>query len=137
MINTVRFPQLSPNFIFGVVAENEFVKESKELLHMLIGSIGSSACLSGFPSRSDSSRAIGPEVYVFKLYGIGQNIMKYQFLSFIFIDIKLIAISIAIIGVTVVRLRKNIKIPQNMQLKRHLHCKFLHFEQVEIVVKFQ
>ena len=121
----------------------EIIFKSPEHFNMLIGAIASSTGLSGFPSRSDSSRsiAIGPfgpkDVYVFKLDGIGQHIMKYQFLSFIFIDIKLIAISIAITGVTVVRLRKNIKIPQNMHLKRHLHCKFLNFEQVEIVVKFQ
>ena len=78
MINTVRFPQLSLEFICGVVVENEFVKESKELLYMLFGAIGSSHGFSGFPSRSDSSR--GPkDVYVFKLEGIRQNIlMKYQ-----------------------------------------------------------
>ena len=86
MINTVRFPQLSLAFICGVVAENEFVKESKELLHMLFGAIASSNGLSGFPSRSDSSRAIGPkEVYVFKLDGIGQQISKYQFYRLFFI----------------------------------------------------
>ena len=86
MINTVRFPQLSQEFICGVVVENEFVKESKELLYMLFGAIGSLRGLSGFPSRSASLRVIGPEVYVFKLDGIGQNIMKYRlFLSFIFI----------------------------------------------------
>ena len=84
MINTVRFPQLSLEFICGVVAKNEFVKESNEILQMLFGAIGSSHGFSGFPSRSDSSR--GPkDVYVFKFDGIGQNIMKYQFLSFIFI----------------------------------------------------
>ena len=85
MINSVRFPQLSLEFICGVVARNEFVKESNEILQMLFGAIGSSHGFSGFPSRSDSSRVIGPEVYVFKFIGIGQNIMKYQFLSFIFI----------------------------------------------------
>ena len=91
MINTVRFPQLSLEFICGVVVENEFVKESKELLYMLFGAIGSSHGFSGFPSRSDSSRAIGPkEVYVFNLEGIGQNIMKYLnfYRSFLF-DIEL------------------------------------------------
>ena len=61
---------------------------------MLFGAIASSNGLSGFPSRSDSSRtiAIGPkEVYVFKLEeGIGQNIMKYLnfYRSFLF-DIEL------------------------------------------------
>ena len=118
----------------------EIIFKSPEYFNLLIRAIASSTGLSGFPSRSDSSRAIaiGPkDVYVFKLDGIGQNIMKYQFLSFIFIDIKLIAISIAITDVTVVRRRKNIKISQNMHLKRHLHCKFLNVEQVEIVVKFQ
>ena len=70
----------------------EIIFKSPEHFNMLIGAIASSTGLSGFPSRSDSSRDIGPkDVYVFKLDGIGQNIMKYQFLSFIFIDIKLIA----------------------------------------------
>ena len=91
MINTVRFPQLSLAFICGVVAKNEFVKESKEILQMLFGAIASSNGLSGFPSRSDSSRVIGPkEVYVFKWNVIGQNIMKYLnfYRSFLF-DIEL------------------------------------------------
>ena len=89
MISTVRFPQLSLAFICGVVAKNEFVKESKEILQMLFGAIASSHGLSGFPSRSDSSRAIGPkEVYVFS-NGIGQHIMKYQFIVYFLFDIGL------------------------------------------------
>ena len=83
MINTIRFPQLSPNFLCSVVAENEFMREitskNQEHFQMLIGAIASSTGLSGFPIRSDSSRVIGPnDVYVFS-NRIGQHISKYQF----------------------------------------------------------
>ena len=80
VFNTIRFPQMSANFLCGVAAKNEFVKESTELLQMLIDSIASSIGLNGFLSRSDSSRANRmTDVYFFELEGHGEHIAKYHF----------------------------------------------------------
>lgn len=77
MITTVRLLQLPQNFLFDVVAKNKFVVESEELFQMVVNAVTPN--VSGRPNRSDSSRAIRKEVYVFSSHGKGGNIMKYEF----------------------------------------------------------
>ena len=76
-------PQLSQNFLCDAVATNEFIKENKKLQQMVNGAIASSNELSGHKNRSDSLCATRKEVYVFSWRGIGEHIIKFEFLTLI------------------------------------------------------